>query len=152
MNKSFFNQLCRHVECFYAQHLTQPCESYEAQIDSKEQWIEFSFCVPLGHKDSTVDARKRKPPANNLLYIRRSGKELIIDFYPGATDLPICMMDDYGLRWIAMTYGPDINLKERRAIESFVKAAYQLAQTHQSVLHFILGHEKLCSQEKAPGC
>lgn len=138
MTKSFFDQICRHVECFYAQHLTHPCESYKATIDPKQQWIEFSFCVPMGH--------------NNLLYIRRSGKELIVDFYPGAANLPVCMMDDYGLRWIAMTYGPDMNRKERRAIEAFVKAIYGLVQNHQSILHFILRHEKLCSQEKAPGC
>ncbi|MGL5926222.1 MAG: hypothetical protein ACRC32_25285 [Chroococcidiopsis sp.] len=99
--------------------------------DLPNNWIILQFNI---HHTRKVDE----------VGIRWSGNELTVDFLPGgAIAIPICFIDDYGLRWVQMNYSkacPVLKPQDKADIERILTNIYQITQFYKPQLRFILGH------------
>lgn len=108
--------------------------------DLPNNWLTLQFNI---HHARKVDE----------IGIRWSGNELTVDFLPGGAmaspvraatfAIPICFIDDYGLRWVQMNYSkacPVLKPQDKADIERIITNIYGITQFYKPQLRFILGH------------
>lgn len=131
--KPFFDDFCLGIEAIYEAAYPYLIDVYDVELDLDHKEISFRFYL-------------RNARLEDDLYIRlRDDGEITCDLSLGYTDLPVCAIDNYGMRWI--TYGNHISSK--KPVEAMVREIYLLSHEYKPYLRFLLGNQ--ITKEKASG-
>ena len=139
------------TQTFLLDFITQIKQAYEAEPpgrvfsvidkpDLSNKWLILQFNIDHPRKVDEIG-------------IRWSDMELTVDFLPAsALAVPICFIDNRGLRWITLDYFKScqvLNKKEKADIERILTNIYAIAQYYKPYLRFVLKNSSvLKSKEK----
>lgn len=129
----FFDEFCESVKAIYDAAYPYLIDVYDVELELDHKEISFRFYL-------------RNARLQDDLYIRlRDDGEITCDLSLGYTDLPVCAIDNYGMRWI--TQGN--HTISKKPVEAMVREIYLLSHEYKPYLRFLLTMSN--TKEKASG-
>lgn len=137
LTRPFLDAFCSEVLTIYQAYSPACVAPTGIELDLDEKDISFHFYI----------MHPRELDKLIIQFVENTA--ITCDLILGYDSLPLCCIDEYGLRWI-IADSSEFHQRVREVTELLIRDIYQLCQEHKVPLQFLLGSKELL-KEKAPG-